>query len=223
MNQKYYEAYENRYKQVHERNLSWFSSTASQIVLDTITKYYAGKSPKILDVGCGEGRDILPLLNQGYDVIGIDISPEAIHYCQARARAKDKHRFQVMDVCAQNMAESFDFIYSVAVLHMLLEDEDRKNYLAFIRKHLVRGGYGLILTMGDGREEMRSDAETAFDLVKRTHEETGVELEIAATSCRKVSFQTLTKELIGAGFKIADQGVTRSGRDFPKIMYAVVK
>ena len=68
-----------------------------------------------------------------------------------------------MDVCAQNMAESFDFIYSVAVLHMLLEDEDRKNYLAFIRKHLVRGGYGLILTMGEGGEEMCSDTETAFD------------------------------------------------------------
>lgn len=222
MEKKYYEAYENRYKQVHEKNLSWFSSDASRIVIDTIKKYYKGKSPKILDVGCGEGRDILFLLDEGYDVIGIDISTEAINYCKNKAKKEDKHRFQVVDVCTQNMPERFDFIYSVATLHMLLKDEDRKNYLAFIFHHLLQNGYGLILTMGDGIEETQSNAETAFKNVKRTHSETGIELEVAATSCRKVCFATFEKELINAGFKIIDKGMTCSGRDFPMIMYAVV-
>lgn len=207
---------------MHAKNLSWFSSDASQIVIDTIKKYYDEKLPKILDVGCGEGRDILSLLDEGYDVIGIDISSEAINYCKTKAKEKDKHRFQVVDVCAQNMTESFDFIYSVATLHMLLKDEDRKNYLAFIFKHLLQDGYGLILTMGDGIEEMQSNAGLAFKNIKRTHGETGIELEIAATSCRKVSFQTFEKELTSAGFKIIDKGMTRSGRDFPMIMYAIV-
>ena len=219
---KYYEAYENRYRQVHEKKLSWFSSEASQIVMDTIKKYYSGKNPKILDVGCGEGRDIFPLLDEDYDVTGIDISCEAVNFCKNKAKEKDRRRFKVVDVCTQNMAESFDFIYSVATLHMLLRDEDRKNYLSFIFTHLVQDGYGLILTMGDGIEEMQSNADYAFENVKRTHEETGIELEIAATSCRKVNFQTFEKELKDAGFKIIDKGITRSGRDFPMIMYAVV-
>lgn len=101
MDRKYYQAYEDRYKQVHRKNLSWFSSAASQIVMDTIRKYYGEKSPKILDVGCGEGRDILFLLDKGYDVTGVDISAEAIKFCKAKAGETDKHRFQVLDVCTQ--------------------------------------------------------------------------------------------------------------------------
>lgn len=222
MDRKYYQAYEDRYKQVHRKNLSWFSSAASQIVMDTIRKYYGEKSPKILDVGCGEGRDILFLLDKGYDVTGVDISAEAIKFCKAKAGETDKHRFQVLDVCTQGLPATYDFIYSVATLHMLLKDEDRKNYLAFIFNHLEQNGYGLILTIGDGIEETQSDAGTAFENVRRMHGETGMELEVAATSCRTVSFQTLEKELSAAGFEIVDQGMTHIGRDFPMIMYAVV-
>lgn len=190
--------------------------------MDTIRKYYGEKSPKILDVGCGEGRDILFLLDKGYDVTGVDISAEAIKFCKAKAGETDKHRFQVLDVCTQGLPATYDFIYSVATLHMLLKDEDRKNYLAFIFNHLEQNGYGLILTIGDGIEETQSDAGTAFENVRRMHGETGMELEVAATSCRTVSFQTLEKELSAAGFEIVDQGMTHIGRDFPMIMYAVV-
>lgn len=222
MDKKYYEAYENRYKQVHAKNLSWFSSDASPIVLDTIKKYFHGKHPRILDVGCGEGRDSIALLERGYDVTGIDISAEAIGYCKRKAKQKGRHRFGVVDVCTQNMPQRFDFIYSVATLHMLLKDDDRKSYLAFILHHLVPGGYGLILTIGDGTEESQSNAETAFENVKRRHGETGLVMEIAATSCRKVSFQTFENELSDAGFGMVDSGLTHIGLDFPTIMYAVI-
>ena len=150
MDRKYYQAYEDRYKQVHRKNLSWFSSAASQIVMDTIRKYYGEKSPKMLD--------------KGYDVTGVDISAEAIKFCKAKAGETDKHRFQVLDVCTQGLPATYDFIYSVATLHMLLKDEDRKNYLAFIFNHLEQNGYGLILTIGDGIEETQSDAGTAFEM-----------------------------------------------------------
>ena len=169
---KYYEAYEKRYKQVHQKNVTWFSKTNSPIVIDTLHHYFDSQKIKILDVGCGEGRDILYLLKEGYDVKGIDISLEAIQYCKKHANEEDQDRFMVLDVCQQNMEENFDFIYSVATLHMLVLDEDRQKYFNFIYQHLKKEGLALILTMGDGKIESKSDISVAFENQKRFHQET---------------------------------------------------
>ena len=53
--------------------------------------------------------------------------------------------------------------------------------------------------------ELLSDyTEISFENVKRTHEGTGTEMEIAVALCRKVSSQTFEKELTAAGFRIVD-------------------
>ncbi|MBI4448740.1 class I SAM-dependent methyltransferase [Candidatus Woesearchaeota archaeon] len=44
------------------------------------------KNHKILDLACGYGRFTIPLTKRGYDVEGIDISPNLI----AKARASSK-------------------------------------------------------------------------------------------------------------------------------------
>lgn len=78
---KYYEAYDKRYKQVHENNLSWSSNNLTKKVIDTLNKYLSERDIKILEIGCGEGRDARYLLGLGYNVLATDISPEAISYC----------------------------------------------------------------------------------------------------------------------------------------------
>ena len=218
----YYEAYEKRYRQVHGMWLSWASEKNSPIVLEMLQKY--GKAEgKILDVGCGEGRDCLFLLEKGFDVQAADISEEAIRYCRERAGKGNEARFHVVDVCRGELAGRFDFIYSVATLHMLVAREDRERYLAFIREHLAQGGYALILSMGDGVRERESDVRGAFEDVRRSHWETGEELMIAATSCKIVSLPTFRRELEEGGFAIAEDGITAIEPDFPTILYAVVR
>jgi SAM-dependent methyltransferase len=39
---------------------------------------------RVLDIGCGAGRHSLYLQGQGFDVVGIDNSPLAVHVCKAR-------------------------------------------------------------------------------------------------------------------------------------------
>jgi SAM-dependent methyltransferase len=39
---------------------------------------------KVLDIGCGAGRHSLYLQQQGFDVLGVDMSPLAIEVCQRR-------------------------------------------------------------------------------------------------------------------------------------------
>ncbi|WP_162126407.1 class I SAM-dependent methyltransferase [Flavobacterium phycosphaerae] len=52
---------------------------------------------KILDVGCGAGSHSLYLQEKGFDVTGIDISPNAIEACQLRGlkKAKVQHLLEV--------------------------------------------------------------------------------------------------------------------------------
>ena len=131
--------------------------------------------------------------------------------------------FAVLDCISEILEEKFDFIYAVAVVHMLVEDTHRDAFYRFIRNHLKEAGIALICTMGDGTIERQSDIRTAFNLQNRVHEPTGKQVQIAATSCRMVSFETLRNELQRNGLVILQEGMTAAPPDFPQLMYVVVK
>lgn len=221
-NRSYYEAYDDRYKQVHSEDIQWFSKEPSPIVSEVIGESSLTKTAKLLEIGCGEGRDAGYLLTKGYDVLATDVSEEAVAYCRKRYPEYEK-QFSVLDCVTEKLSERFDFIYAVAVVHMLVLDEDRDGFYRFVREHLKPEGIALIGTMGDGSIERQSDIATAFDLQERTHEETGRTLKIAGTSCRMVNFATFEDELTKNGLTILKQGVTAVEPDFPCMMYAVVK
>lgn len=216
---KYYQAYDERYKTAHTKGVSWASNQPTPIVLATIEKYGLAGSA-MLEIGCGEGRDAKAVLDSGYTLLATDISAEAIAYCRKKMPAYQKH-FQVLDCINAHHAAKYDFIFSVAVIHMLVLDEDRNAFYRFIHTHLTDSGLALICTMGDGRQEMCSDIATAFTLQERTHE-SGTML-VAGTSCRMVSFETFVRELTSNGLEIVEQGMTTAPPDFNQLMYAVVK
>jgi SAM-dependent methyltransferase len=77
---------------------------------------------KILDVGCGEGRNAVYFLQKNYPIFGIDPNEVAIQYCRYLAKSiqpeTDVHRFQVGDGAAIPFhAAAFDAVISSAVLH----------------------------------------------------------------------------------------------------------
>ena len=114
-------------------------------------------------------------------------------------------------------------VITIAVVHMLVQDEDRQSFYKFLYNQLKETGIALLCTIGDGTEERRTDISQAFDLQKRTHEATGKEMFIAGTSCRMVSFDTLSKEIAENNLILLDRGITAIEPDFPTIMYAIVK
>ena len=218
----YYKAYDDRYKQVHREALRWFSCKPSPIVAEVISAYNLAPTDRMLEIGCGEGRDAGFLLSQGFDVLATDVSGEAVAYCR-KLFPDYRECFKVLDCVREKLDERFDFIYAIAVIHMLVPDEDRDGLYQFIFDHLKPGGIALIGTMGDGNFETRSDVSAAFDLQERRHEASGKTLKIAGTSCRVVNFSTFEQELTRNGFAILGQGVTSVEPDFPQMMYAVVK
>ena len=217
---KYYEAYEERYKAIHKKGHSWSSDKPTPIVLKTIGNLYLSKEDSILEIGCGEGRDAKAVLELGFNLFACDISHEAISYCKAIMPGYS-HRFFRLDCLHGKHEKQYKCIYSIAVIHMLVLDEDRKKFYDFIYNHLENGGYALICSMGDGIQVFNTDPNDAFKMVKRHHDSGTV--TVTATSCRVVSTKTFEKEIKSANLTIVKKGITHSLPDFDNLMYALVR
>ena len=220
--QSYYHAYNERYKQVHKLNPQWFDEKPSSIVLETICEFSIQRDQKLLEIGCGEGRDAFPLLEQGYNLLATDVSSEAITFCQGKIPDYKKH-FQILDCITDSLRVTFDFIYAVAVIHMLVLDADRNAFYHFIYDHLSDDGVALICSMGDGTMQRQTDINTAFDIQDRIHEASGTPVKIASTSCRMVDFPTFHAELKQNDLEVIKEGITAIEPDFPQMMFAIVK
>lgn len=218
----YYEAYDDRYSQVHRENLRWASDQPTPIVAQTIGEFGISTDDRILELGCGEGRDAAFLMNKGYQVLATDISAAAVEYCRKIDPEHDSC-YQVLDCVKGQLVGKYSFIYAVAVVHMLVEDQDRDGFYRFIREHLADDGIALICTMGDGEIEVRSNTDKAFERQERLHQETGRVLKIAGTSCRMVNFETFRLELARNSLELLKEGITSAEPDFDKLMFAVVR
>jgi len=87
-------------------------------LLDQVLKGRLTAQMRILDAGCGGGRNCEYLLKAGCEVHGIDQSAEAIAYLQQMLRPANPERFTVGQVEALPYANaSFDWVVSNAVLH----------------------------------------------------------------------------------------------------------
>ena len=160
------------------------------------------------------------VLENGYQLMATDISREAIAYCKKRMPRYESN-FSVLDCLSDDLYSRFDFIFGIAVIHMLVLDEDRNGFYQFIHKHLSADGIALICTMGDGEFETQSDISEAFTLQERNHE--SGKMMVAGTSCRMVSFSTFENELARNDLSIIEKGITSSLPNFNSLMYAVVR
>lgn len=219
--QKYYEAYDQRYRQIHGKDLLWFRQMPSPIVMDILKEFDLSPDNQILEIGCGEGRDAYALMKAGYSVLATDVSHEAIRFYKEKY-PEYTSCFMVLD-CIKNVPDiRFYFIYAVAVIHMFVPDEDRDAFYLFIHDSLSDSGIALICSMGDGVMAQQTDIAKAFDISPRVHEQTGETILLTGTSCRMVPFDVFREEIRRNGLKIRKEGITSVPPDFPLLMYAVV-
>ena len=99
------------------------------------------KPCKVIDVGCGEGFYSIYLALKGFNVIGVDISENAIKLAKENAeKAGVDVRFKTMDVLdLSELEEKFDFVFEWAIMHHIMF-EQRQKYVREINKILNKGG-----------------------------------------------------------------------------------
>jgi len=210
---KYYEAYDLRYKRIHQDGLLWFKNEPTPELLDWISIQNVPLEDAILEVGCGEGRDVLYLANSGYNVIGSDISEEAINLCKKKSEELDLIiELKTEDFIEMTSADlpTYNWIYSIGTLHMLVDDEDRRQFLANLYTRLNKNGRLLLVSKGDGITSYKTKKEEAFDLVERFHYLENKKYSLEATSfCRK-TWEEHLKEIEAVGFKIDKNYISKN-------------
>ncbi len=105
-------------------------------LFDQILKNRFTPEMKILDAGCGGGRNLHYFLRNGFRVFGVDCNPDAVEYvrrlAQTLAPEIPSGNFQVAEI--ENLPfpdKSFDLIISNAVLHFA---DDERHFDRMIRE-----------------------------------------------------------------------------------------
>lgn len=100
---------------------------------------------RILDFGCGSGDSATELAALGYDVLGIDVSPELIALAKERARLDgvvERAKFLAVDGTTATLPkEAFDLVLVQAVLHHV----DLAESLRTLDHVLSPGGFLIIV------------------------------------------------------------------------------
>jgi len=112
------------------------------------------KNSRVLEVGCGNGKNLSALAGAGYDVHAIDYSPQAIALCKEsplfKQKGKNRIKFKVMDARALDFKDGFfDAVVCFHVLGNMLE-ADRRKAAGEAARVLKRGGKLFFKEFGRG-------------------------------------------------------------------------
>ncbi|WPP53286.1 class I SAM-dependent methyltransferase [Catalinimonas niigatensis] len=120
-------------------------------LLDHILKGRFTPDMRLLDVGCGEGRNLVYFIRQGYDVWGIDKNPAALQMLRLYGRSLhpdfDPEKFIEDDGTSISLPPmSFDGVISSAVLHFADDHTHFHKMFAELVRVLRPGGLLFIRT-----------------------------------------------------------------------------
>jgi len=111
--------------------------------IEEIFEKYADKKPNnILDIGCGAGGHIIPLVKRGYSLVGLDLSATMLEFANKKIKklnmAAELYRG---DINHFNLYRKFDACLCMfAVLNYVTSNEGLLQSLKNIRNHLNDGG-----------------------------------------------------------------------------------
>jgi SAM-dependent methyltransferase len=101
---------------------------------------------RVLELGCGHGRNATYLAGLGCSVDAIDFSARAIEWARQRAKRADASvNFRCCSIFDAKFAEgAYDFVYDHGCFHHL-PPHRRLDYVGLVRRALKPGGsYGLV-------------------------------------------------------------------------------
>ncbi|PGS98017.1 class I SAM-dependent methyltransferase [Bacillus cereus] len=163
-------------------------SIAAGKELEFYLSFIKDKNIKVLEPMCGNGRMLIPFIQNGVDIEGFDISEDMLKVCKEKAE-----KLNLKPVVSQGRIEEFhtDKKYDLIMIPIgsfsLLPDSLVENSLQNMKNNLKENGK-LLLTVVQGG----SETEQILDWIERNRKEINNELIV---EYRKVSYDKVQKLL----------------------------
>lgn len=88
------------------------------------------KKEKLLDLGCGQGRDAIPLAELGYGVTGVEISKVGLDQMMKVAKSRQLNLEGIVeDIYKYDGFEKFDFVLLDSMFHFTKKDRIKETDL----------------------------------------------------------------------------------------------
>jgi SAM-dependent methyltransferase len=108
-------------------------------LLEGLAREHGLAGRRLLDVGCGTGSALLPMVERGYDVTGVDISPRMLEV--ARGKLPDEVALVAADMRSLPDLGDFDLVWSVAdAVNYLHSDTELVTAFEGFRRSLAPAG-----------------------------------------------------------------------------------
>jgi len=114
------------WNEYYKKNIELKPSQFAEFMISKInSEFPKDKTPEILEIGCGNGRDSLFFLKHGCNVTGIDASKYAIDELRKKTQAYKKAIFLCDDFvkCRVVYQSQYDYIYSRFTLHAINDQQ----------------------------------------------------------------------------------------------------
>jgi len=136
------EHWDDAYHDSDNSMLGWYQSEHS-VTLNLI-KEIGRFQLNIIDVGAGVSTLFDDLIKGDNEVSVLDISQQALN--RLKSRYGEKMSYHHGDLCGKIEIGQFDLWHDRAVLHFLLEEGQRRSYVANLNAAIPSGGHAIIET-----------------------------------------------------------------------------
>lgn len=198
----------------HGRSEHWARFYVEAVVPESpssFATFVAAQLPpgaRVLEVGCGNGRDSSFFARRGFDVTALDVSEAAIEACRRRHRLLNTTYFHG-EIALLPADVTMDVVYSRFCLHAMTPAEEH-SFVTEAASRLPAGG------------ELHIECRSINDPLARKGEVLSKNERIFGHYRRFIIPEDLTAELEAEGFDIKyideNRGVARLGDDDPAVL-----
>ncbi|MED3574858.1 class I SAM-dependent methyltransferase [Cytobacillus praedii] len=135
-----------------EKSVPFFVHSPDENLVSYFDKKYFEKG-KVLELGCGPGRNAIYLANKGCSVDAVDLSIESIKWAKERAlESKVKVNFIHSNIFELDIEEgAYDLVYDSGCFHHIAPHR-RMSYINLVKKALKPNGFFAMTCFVQGGE-----------------------------------------------------------------------
>lgn len=109
---------------------------------------------RVLDAGCGEGKNAYFFPKRGSHVRAIDISEAAIANGRAAFKGNEKISWEVADIRSVELLEQFDIVIAYGLLHCLPMERDVRSTIHKLQAATKPNAYNILCALNDRHQEL---------------------------------------------------------------------